>query len=207
MFLSRIALDISNRNTLEALSSPRKFHGALESNFLGEKPRNLWRIDNLNGQLYFLALTETAPDFSSFCKQFCKTRKASETKSYDNFLENITNGSRWHFRLTANPTWRTVSKIRNKHGKLYSCNTIAEQKNWLIKKSEQCGFQLNLSMFDIVQNKWYRFHKADIAYISLLSVTYEGVLEVTDVELFRYALTHGIGKAKAYGMGLMTIMQ
>ena len=39
----------------------------------------------------------------------------------------------------------------------------------------------------------------------LLAVTYEGVLTVTDTELFCKALTEGIGRGKAYGMGLLTV--
>jgi len=32
-----------------------------------------------------------------------------------------------------------------------------------------------------------------------------GRLEVDDVELFRHALLNGMGRAKAYGCGLMTL--
>ena len=35
--------------------------------------------------------------------------------------------------------------------------------------------------------------------------TFEGVLEVTDPDALRRALTHGIGRGKAYGCGLMTL--
>ena len=39
----------------------------------------------------------------------------------------------------------------------------------------------------------------------MLAVTYEGSLTVTDADLFRKALTEGIGREKAFGMGLLTI--
>ena len=42
--------------------------------------------------------------------------------------------------------------------------------------------------------------------VSLLSVTYEGVLQITDEEKFCQLLTGGIGRGKAYGLGLMTVM-
>ena len=205
MFLSRIPLDISNRNTLKALSSPSKFHGALEICFTGERKRNLWRLDNLNGKLYFLVLTETAPDFSSFCQQFSQD-EIWETKFYDNFLQKIENNSKWRFRITANPTVSICSNIKEKRGKVYPHITTEYQKKWLIEKSKNFGFCLVSDAFDVVQNKWYRFYKSNNHYISLLAVTYEGFLTVTDTELFRNSLIHGIGKGKAYGMGLMTIM-
>ena len=36
--------------------------------------------------------------------------------------------------------------------------------------------------------------------------TYEGVLTVTDEELFKAALVQGIGREKAYGLGMLTIV-
>lgn len=48
---------------------------------------------------------------------------------------------------------------------------------------------------------------ADNRVVTLLSVTFEGLLEVTDEELFKNMLINGIGRGKAYGMGLMTVMR
>jgi CRISPR system Cascade subunit CasE len=39
-----------------------------------------------------------------------------------------------------------------------------------------------------------------------MSVTFEGTLTVTDAEKFVEALKSGIGREKAYGHGMMTIM-
>lgn len=201
MFLSRIPLDISNRNTLKALSSPSKFHGALESCFPGKRERNLWRLDSFNGQLYFLALTETLPDFSGFCQQFAKEGSSWEIKSYDSFLKNIRNGDVFHFRLTANPT----KKIS--HGRRVAHITEEHQKNWLIQKTVSCGFSLSPESFNTVQNQWYHFTKCNQRPVSLLAVTYEGILKVTDAEQFRSAMISGIGHGKAYGMGLLTVVK
>ena len=37
--------------------------------------------------------------------------------------------------------------------------------------------------------------------------SFEGLLRVTDAALFREALTRGIGRGKAYGLGLLTLMR
>ena len=42
--------------------------------------------------------------------------------------------------------------------------------------------------------------------VSMLSVTYEGILKVVDEEKVRKVLTDGIGREKAYGVGLMTLV-
>ena len=42
--------------------------------------------------------------------------------------------------------------------------------------------------------------------VRLLSVTFEGVLTVTEAARFRETLTQGLGRGKAYGNGLMTVV-
>ncbi|MFD5550034.1 type I-E CRISPR-associated protein Cas6/Cse3/CasE, partial [Streptomyces goshikiensis] len=41
--------------------------------------------------------------------------------------------------------------------------------------------------------------------VPLVTVTFDGCLEVTDPAALRRTLTLGLGKAKAYGCGLMTL--
>ena len=42
--------------------------------------------------------------------------------------------------------------------------------------------------------------------VTLSSAVYEGVLAVDDPELLRNALVSGIGRAKGYGFGLLTLV-
>ena len=41
----------------------------------------------------------------------------------------------------------------------------------------------------------------------MLAVTYEGMLTVTDPLLFRKVLVNGLGREKAYGMGMLTVVK
>ena len=208
MFLSRIPLDRYNRNTLRALNSPSIFHGAVESSFTGERKRNLWRIDCLDNQLYLLLLSDCEPELSSFCSQFGQKGLHYETKSYDGLLDRIKTGDKWQFRFTANPTKSVSNQKNRKRGKVFAHITMDFQKKWLVEKSEKNGFSVTENSFDIIQSKRIRFYKKGSRKpISLISVTYEGILEVTDVYLFRNSLINGIGRGKAYGMGLLTIMK
>ncbi len=204
MYLSKIRLDTANRNTLRALTAPQKFHGALESSFSGARERRLWRIDSLHGDLYILLLSEEMPDFSGFCRQFCRTPDDAQTKQYDGLLARITAGSVWHFRLTANPV--KSQKKENCRGKVQAHITADYQKSWLLSHCEKYGFRLSEDSFDVTQSKWHQFYKSDRNRVSLLAVTFEGTLEVTDPELFRKALCAGIGRGKAYGLGMLTVM-
>ena len=51
MYLSRVELDPTRRETMVALISPQKFHGAVENAFAGARRRRLWRLDRLGEKL------------------------------------------------------------------------------------------------------------------------------------------------------------
>ena len=59
---------------------------------------------------------------------------------------------------------------------------------------------------NVVESVWKIFRKKDTdKKVRLLEVAYEGWLEVVDVEILKKTLVTGIGREKAYGMGLLTI--
>ena len=135
MYLSRAELDPARRSTMIALTSPQKFHGAVENSFSGERRRRLWRLDSLNGKLYLLLLSEELPDLTGLCAQF-GTGAAPETRRYEPLLERVTPGSCWQFRLTANPT-RTRKDPADPlaRGALKPCYLEAEQEQWLLEQA------------------------------------------------------------------------
>lgn len=203
MYLSRIMLNTTLRKTMKALVSPSLFHGAIENAFEGARARRLWRIDDLNGKKYILILSESVPDLKDFANQFGYGDEY-ETKDYSPLLDRIANGGKWQFRLTANPV---VSKS---HGKILAHITPEFQKKWLDSRAEKLGFHLEEDEFQTVQSKWYDFYKKDVtgtSQIRLLSVTFEGILTVTDAEKFKETLCRGIGREKAYGQGMLTIVK
>lgn len=205
MYLSRMELDLTRRETMKALAAPSRFHGAIERAFSGERKRNLWRLDALNGRQYLLLLSMEPPDLTAAAAQFGfpSADLPWETRDYDPFLQRIKKGDRWQFRLTANPT---VSRTREgERGKVFAHITPHYQKQWLFGKSAQHGFALEEDAFQVVYSKWQRFPKGGGPMVSILAVTFEGVLTVTDPDLLRRALTEGIGRGKAYGMGLLTL--
>ena len=207
MFLSRMALDVTKRKTMQALGAPNLFHGAIESSFPGERQRNLWRVDQLNGQYYLLILSSEKPDLEEAVKQFAPDGETWMTKEYDPFLERIQNNTMWHFRLTANPTY-SKSNGEKPRGKVHAYYAEEDQRKWLIRQSQLHGFQVGEKSFEITQSKWYHFNKASGKNrVSMLAVTYEGFLQVLDENAFRKVMVNGIGREKAYGMGLMTLVR
>ncbi len=213
MYLSRMKLDLTKRETLKALTDPGRIHGAVERSFPGERRRNLWRLDTLNGGFYLMILSPQRPDLTSAVDRFGDTAAEPpfETKDYDPLLGRIHAGMNLHFRLTANPVNsvgnRPAGSDVSERGIVMAHITPTHQKNWLAKRSEKNGFSLTESEYDVTGSRWYKFrHRDNTSPVTLLSVTYEGSLTVTDAELFRHILVNGLGKGKSYGMGLMTVI-
>lgn len=204
MYLSRAELDTGLRETMKALSSPGIIHGAVESSFDGGRARRLWRIDELNGKKYILILSEARPDLEKFAQQFGYAGRY-ESKDYSPLLNRIADGGRWRFRLTANPT-----VFKKDSRKVLAHITPEFQKKWLSDRAEKHGFSLNDDEFQTVFSKWYDFRKKEGSVsrrVRLLTVTFEGILTVTDAERFRETLCCGIGREKAYGQGMLTVIK
>ena len=208
MVLSRVALDTGRRSTMAALANPQKLHGAVESCLPGGRERRLWRLDTLGGKLYLLILSENRPDLSALYRQF-GGQEPPESRDYAPLLSRITAGSIWRFRLTANPTVSCPVSAEQR-GTVRAHASVKWQEKWLADRAEKHGFSLPEGGFTVTGSRWLRFAKQDgekRRFVSLLSVTYEGVLQVNDPERFTALLTGGLGRGKAYGMGLMTVMR
>ena len=94
--------------------------------------------------------------------------------------------------------------------------TPAQQSAWLRERAQQWGFEVipveNQEIADIplvTARKDLSFSHRDssgnIGKVTLRKAQFDGALRITDVELFRKALVNGMGRGKAYGMGLMTL--
>ena len=81
-----------------------------------------------------------------------------------------------------------------------------EQEQWLLEQAGKHGFALTEGAFQVTRKQTCHFRKNGKRPVTLLAVTYEGILQVTDPEAFREMLCQGIGRGKAYGLGLMTIL-
>lgn len=207
MYLIRVELDVRKKQTQLGLVSRNKFHGAIEDAYSlhdDKTKRKLWRIDKVGGNTYLLLMSEELPDLSEFVRQFGKESSEYEIKKYDALLDRVANHSVWQFRLVANPT-RCV-KQSNGRGKRVAHTSPKYQVEWLKKQGEKNGFHLLADNLQIRDVTWLHFNKKAERMIHALAVTYEGLLEVDDADKFREVLTSGLGREKAYGMGLLTIM-
>lgn len=207
MYLSRLRLDISRRSTMAAMAAPAHFHGAIEEMFHRDRKRRLWRIDCFQGAYYILLLSEDIPNLAFLQEQYGYKNIPGECLGYDKLLERIKIGSVWRFRLVANPT-RSVSGNSGSEprGKISAEVSPKYMLEWLERKGRSSGFEVNLDRTFVTQSRWFSFRKSETGHIvRFKAAAYEGILTVTDPEQFRNMLVSGIGREKAYGMGLLTI--
>lgn len=88
--------------------------------------------------------------------------------------------------------------------------TADQQLGWLLKRVSTNGFSVPLEdngrpALDVVARSRDTFQGTGGKRVTLSRAVFEGVLQVEDAPALRVALTHGIGPAKAYGCGMMTL--
>ena len=125
--------------------------------------------------------------------------------------KDYSKGEKYRFRLKANATKRnSVKTANNKPGNRIPVE-YDQLKNWLKRKSEFCGFSF-LSEEVNVNPGYVRFRKKPKSgennsngWNRLFSAQFEGHLTIEDENLFIQALESGIGPAKAFGFGLLSL--
>jgi CRISPR system Cascade subunit CasE len=130
---------------------------------------------------------------------------SAETKQYDHFLNAVEQGKYYRFRVTLNPVV-SLSQGIGKRGRTVPLISAEQQLHYLEQRAEGLGFALVPGEYQIIDRSWEELRKHGQKTIQLSKVTYEGLLKVIDKNTFYHTLTHGIGKKKAYGFGLMTVI-
>ena len=207
MYLSRVQIDTDNRQKMRNLTQLAAYHDWVERSFpqeiaRGERTRKLWRIDHLNGKEYLLIVSNAEPDLVELCRYGVDGSAA--TKNYDLFLAKLKNGMKCRFRVVLNPVVAVSAGI-GKRGRIVPHITVQHQMEYLKNRSEKQGFFLSDEEFEITERSFAIWQK-NKERIRLSKVAYEGTLLIKDIELFRKLLTEGMGKKKAYGFGMMTVI-
>lgn len=210
MYMSRVEIDIENRRKLRDLTHLGAYHSWVEDSFPDEKDekirsRKLWRIDTIGHKKYLLVVSREAPDLK--CLEKYGVEGTAETRDYDSYLSALREGNLYRFRAVLNPSHSVKPDKGEKRGKVYPEVTAEQQIAYIEKKAAKNGFELAPDSYDITERGYAVLNKAGQRSIRLCRVAYEGILKVTDEEVFRKALCNGIGRKKAYGFGLLTVIR
>ncbi|MBB5933942.1 type I-E CRISPR-associated protein Cas6/Cse3/CasE [Streptomyces zagrosensis] len=234
MFLTQFRVNTGRPEGRRLLSSPHLMHGAVNMAFPeppprdGSGPRVLWRIDrNQQSRMTLFIVSPSRPDLTHLVEQAgWPTLDTPGWQSFDYaaFLDALAAGDTWGFRLTANPVHniRMPDDAPGTRTKRTAHRTPHHQLRWLLEREETAGFEVIRKPADRQLLEHGDEHEVIVRdYVPLqfgrsasrsarddvrfTRVTYDGRLRITQPEVFRRTLTHGLGKAKAYGCGLMTL--
>ncbi|MBA0127235.1 type I-E CRISPR-associated protein Cas6/Cse3/CasE [Haloechinothrix sp. YIM 98757] len=170
---------------------------------LGDQPRRtsglLFRAEPAPDQrnLRILAQTCLQPRPDMLADEFAD---AVRTRPLSPLLETLQPGMRVRYRIAANPTKRHGNTAEpEKRGRLATLRGSAAD-DWWLRRAEEAGLQpqqvLSTSLPDVRGAQHRARHGV---------VRFDGTAVVTDADQLRETLADGIGRAKSYGCGMLSL--
>ena len=222
MYLSQLVPNLRTRPVQRALADCQEMHRVVMSAFPDVDGANgsararlgvLYRIESHWNRVALLVQSHAEPDWSQLGGSFVLD---CDVKRVDQSYSAIDAGSRLRFRLRANPTRKIDTKSGpdgRRNGKRVELRTEADWLAWLGRKAGQHGFQLKAvssvaTIPDVIAarlGKSVGRKRKDGPALTVFAVQFEGYLVVQDRDLFQAALRQGIGPAKPYGCGLLSV--
>jgi CRISPR system Cascade subunit CasE len=208
MYLSRLILNPRNPGVRRDVARPYGLHRTLMRGIehAPNDERLLFRIEperGLGGPVVLAQSSDMQPDWSSLLENAYLLR-ADGPKAFSPTLQA---GQTLRFRLSANP----VKKLAGKRIPLtHRIQQNAGDKtywDWLHRQSDRCGFRVLQAQDVPFRTASNRTKKSSYAKheIPHFGVRFDGLLRVVDPDRLLLALQQGIGPAKAFGFGLLSL--
>lgn len=211
MYLSRLLLNPRSRQVQRETADPYNLHRTIMQAFGPDRAAAavLHRLetDPRSGAVMLLVQSQAQPDWSSFAEgNFLLS--SDPYSGLDNPAVKAVHlalslGQVLRFRLVANPT---VKKKREGRKNSNRVPLVREERQlaWLQDKSGQHGFRL-LQATATAGAQHRSWRQAGQPPVTLYTVQFDGRLQVTDLNEFKTAVQTGIGPAKAFGCGLLSL--
>lgn len=199
-------------SALEAAQSRSEFPNGLQDSytwhqfvwkFFPEREKEsrdfLTRLDFVSGSYRLFIVSRTYPiQPKNWTLEQCKTQEIPLS-----FFSN----QHYRFQLRVNPTKKirvgdTKDGTRKKNGKRIPLTKTEDLIAWLERKGESAGFIIQNQQLIVHPNNEENFVRHAIRG-KHSSVDFQGVLTVTDSNLFLQTFIKGIGSSKAFGFGLL----
>jgi len=225
MFLSQVILNPRHHDTYRLLADIYAQHrfvmsafpdrGDDEGNAEGGRSEGevLYRVDTgPEGRICLLVQSAKAPNWKKASDLHLGVMCSAEEKQ-DN--RNFENGARFRFRLRANPTVCRVNRDAegSRNPKREGLFKESEQLEWLSRAAERSGFTVNIEAVLVTPRGKREGTKLSPQVgrrpqtITSYAVDFDGMLVVTNRERFVQALHEGIGRGKAWGCGLLSVVR
>lgn len=218
MYLTRFHLDPRSRAGARYLDDPQRLHAAVYR-AMPEQPvevdsahRPLWRVDRDDPRDPLLwVVSAKRPSFDTLADEAGRSvhGRVYESKNYAPFLARLSGGNVYAFRFTGNPVRSGRRAADSTRTQRFGHVTASQQTHWFEAQCEPHGFTLCGSASDepdvaVVGRRRATFWRDGQRVVIAVS-DFMGTLEVLDPDRLRRALTAGIGHARAYGCGLLTL--
>jgi len=219
VYLSRLVINSRNLLGFRSLLDPYEAHRTIWRGFpekdRGGPGRVLFRLERsaASSRLVMLVQSSLEPNWRPLLEEQILLSADDPKELKPDLLDRLSRaGRRLRFRLRANPTARRIADetsreeggnpVRKRVG-LFGDD---QQMKWLQRKAEQGGFRLIDCRISARGNSDCRkTSQGKRQGIRHLSVLFEGILEVTDGATFLATLQSGIGSAKGFGFGLLSV--
>lgn len=212
-FLSKIELDNQSLDVVRDLADVHDLHRSIMRAFPqaeGGSARAefgvLFRAEVAKHSSRVIVQSDVEPDWLQLPDGYLRN---VHSKDIDGSLAACDDGRVLRFLLVANPTKRLGSaKGDQNQSRRVALTQRADQMEWLERRAEAAGFTLERpeETLRIDPAPWLvgkRRTKSE--RISVSPVKFRGVLRVQDHGRFVAAIRQGVGPAKAYGCGLLSL--
>lgn len=177
-----------------------------------------------------LVLTQSAPSWEHLVEQAGwpgADEPQALVKSYEPLLDRIVRGREYAFRLRANPVASTRTPdqpsmsqrrrldVNRPRGVRVPHRTAAHQLDWFTKRAPKWGFYIpntaegppDVRLIGRDRVVFTKSGRGDVdgRQVVIQTATFEGRLRVEDPGTVREILLGGVGSARAYGCGLITL--
>lgn len=230
-YLSRIYLNPLRSGAQALLRNPQRLHAAVLGG-LSRQPvdeRVLWRIEPDAHRATVLVLTQSTPSWEHIIEQAgwaASDDPQALVGSYQPLLDKIEHGREFRFRLKVNPVSSTqtpqkptpaqqerLATAARSRGVRIAHRTAEHQLTWLTQKLQKCGFTSPATadgVPDIILGARDRMTFTKPAAtgknrVVIQTATFEGRLRIDNPTLAHHSLITGVGPARAYGCGLLTL--
>jgi CRISPR system Cascade subunit CasE len=217
IYLSRVRLDTRLPAARQALLDVHACHQGIMQAYpdgLGAgaraRLRVLWREESVTPPL-LLVQSGVEPDAEVL--RAALGAADVQVKRIDERLRAVIEpGSRWVFRLVANATRKIDTRSSpdgsRRHGRRVPLRRETDRLSWLERRLDVAGAELVEAggVPDVeIRGPLHRTGRRGQGVITLEGLDYRGQLLVRDPERFVRSVAEGIGPAKAYGFGLLTL--
>lgn len=192
--------------------------------------RVLFRVDDDGGRLRLLVQSKREPDWYAFSHRLQDARYLLAPAQVKEWQPQFRAGQTLRFRLLANPTFRPKAED-GRDGERRGLYREHERLDWLMRQSARCGFalpqartvlrrngepvifrgrrhdelELDLPTCQVIDLNDGRRFPSPARKIQFSAARFDGVLEVTNPVTFQQAIENGVGAAKGFGFGLLSV--